>query len=99
MEEDFNYEFPGGLEPNETQTLNLAPNMFSDWGEVPKEAVKGAILDLALTAFEDASVKRYGNDKASDQDIKGREKALEDGINALENKIKLLTGAPLPANS
>jgi hypothetical protein len=28
---DFNYEFPGGLEPGESQSLTLEPNMFGDW--------------------------------------------------------------------
>ena len=28
---DFNYEFPGGLEPGESHSLTLEPNMFGDW--------------------------------------------------------------------
>jgi hypothetical protein len=28
---DINYEFPGGLEPGESQSLTLEPNMFGDW--------------------------------------------------------------------
>jgi PBP1b-binding outer membrane lipoprotein LpoB len=37
----FNYSIPGGLEPGEEATWNLAPNMFSDWGkaDAPAEAV------------------------------------------------------------
>ncbi|WP_099311916.1 DUF6694 family lipoprotein [Pseudomonas sp. ICMP 564] len=37
----FNYSISGGLEPGETQSWNLAPNQFSDWGKVepPKDAV------------------------------------------------------------
>src|SRR6266851_6323843 len=50
IKESFNYEIRGGLEPNETQNLNLAPNMFSDWGKVPQDAVGGAVLTLTLTA-------------------------------------------------
>lgn len=99
VEAGFNYEFPGGLEPKEKQALNLSPNMFSEWGKVPKEAVKGAILDLTLIAFEDASARRFGNDEASDQDIKGREKALEDGIKTLQDKIKQVEDAPSPKSS
>lgn len=33
-EETFNYEIPGGLEPEETGKWNLAPNMMSDWADV-----------------------------------------------------------------
>ena len=37
----FNHSIPGGLEPGEEATWNLAPNMFSDWGKVdaPIDAV------------------------------------------------------------
>ena len=62
IKDSFSYEIRGGLEPNETQSLNLAPNMFSDWGKVPQDAVAGAVLTLTLTAFEDASGKRFGQD-------------------------------------
>ncbi len=86
IKESFNYEIRGGLEPNETQNLNLAPNMFSDWGKVPQDAVGGAVLTLTLTAFEDASGKRFGQD-AGDSDPAARKKALEDAIQELENKI------------
>ena len=39
--ENFNYKISGGLEPNETATWSLAPNMFSEWGRVdsPKDAI------------------------------------------------------------
>lgn len=41
LEEDFNYDISGGLEPGESATWRLAPNMFSDWGSVkaPEDAV------------------------------------------------------------
>lgn len=99
VDADFNYEFPGGLEPKETQTLNLAPNMFSDWGKVPKEAAKGTVLDLTLTGFEDASAKTYGNANASNEGVSERERALEDGIKTLEEKIKQLEMTPSPGST
>jgi len=41
VEDDFNYQIPGGLEPGEEARWKLSPNMFSDWGKVdaPPEAV------------------------------------------------------------
>lgn len=41
LQDDFNYEISGGLEPGEKVTWRLVPNMFSDWGTVkaPKDAV------------------------------------------------------------
>lgn len=90
VEDDFNYAFPGGLEPKEVKGLNLAPNMFSGWGHVPKEAVNGSILDLTLTAFEDAAGNRYGDDPADHGQVELRKKALEDGIQMLKDKINEL---------
>jgi hypothetical protein len=86
IKDSFSYEIRGGLEPNETQSLNLGPNMFSDWGKVPHDAVGGAVLTLTLTAFEDASGKRFGQDTGN-SDPAARKKALEDAIYELENKI------------
>jgi uncharacterized protein DUF6694 len=40
VSEDFNYSIPGGLEPGESATWKLKPNMFSAWGtKTPPDAV------------------------------------------------------------
>jgi len=40
IRDDFNYSIPGGLEPGESATWKLSPNMFSGWGtKVPPDAV------------------------------------------------------------
>lgn len=44
VEEDFNYSVPGGLEPGESATWELAPNMFGNWSHAPK-----ARNDMVLT--------------------------------------------------
>lgn len=43
----FNYSISGGLESGETQSWNLAPNQFSDWGKVepPKDAIFTVIVE------------------------------------------------------
>jgi hypothetical protein len=87
VESDIIYEFPGGLEPKETKDLTLSPNSFSEWGKVPREAVKGAILSLNLTAFEDAAEKRIGETASERDKIDIRQKALQEGIRELEGKI------------
>jgi hypothetical protein len=87
VEGDFNYEFSGGLEPGETQELNLAPNMFGPWSKVPKDVVSGTILNLDLLAFEDAARKRFGEASKDREQIANRKKSLEDGIRELEVKI------------
>jgi hypothetical protein len=88
VDSDFNYEFPGGLEPKEVKALDLTPNMFSDWGKVPKETVSGVLLTLTLLAFEDASGKRIGSESNDVTSINNRKKALQDEILELEEKIK-----------
>jgi len=46
---DFNYEFPGGLEPDESQSLTLEPNMFGDWKPQDSFAQRTDLhLDLTL---------------------------------------------------
>lgn len=37
VEADFNYTIPGGLEPKETATWKLSPNMFSEWAKAPND--------------------------------------------------------------
>lgn len=40
ISDDFNYSIRGGLEPGETATWKLSPNMFSEWGtKTPPDAV------------------------------------------------------------
>lgn len=87
VKDSFNYDLQGGLEPGETQSLHLAPNMFSEWGNVPKDAVDGAVLSLTMTAFEDASGKRFGQDTEESDRIEGRKKAFEDAIQELNGRI------------
>ena len=53
IKDDFNYEISGGLEPSEEVTWYLAPNMFSDWGEV--NAPKDAILTVEVTQLDGAN--------------------------------------------
>lgn len=67
LKDEFNYSISGGLEPNEEVTWRLAPNMFSDWGEV--KAPKDAILTVDVLQLDDAegnelySVKIFGEEE------------------------------------
>lgn len=83
---DLNYEFPGGLEPGETKSLKLSP-WASDWNKVPAEFLQGVLLDLTLTAFEDAAGKRFGSGADDREPLNTRKKALDAGIQTLEGKI------------
>ncbi|TXD32561.1 hypothetical protein FRC96_17125 [Lujinxingia vulgaris] len=57
LEEQFNYEIPGGLEPGESARWSLEPNMFSSWGDVEERA------DVVLT------VKPYRLDGADGESL------------------------------
>jgi hypothetical protein len=67
LKDEFNYEISGGLELNEEATWRLAPNMFSDWGEV--KAPKDAVLTVDVLRLDDAegnelySVKLFGKEE------------------------------------
>jgi hypothetical protein len=53
LEEEFSYEIRGGLEPGEQATWKLAPNIFGDWAEVPKNR-NDMILYVQTTGIDGA---------------------------------------------
>ena len=52
LDEPFNYEISGGLEPDETASWSLAPNYFSDWGTV--DAPPDAVFTVTVTRVDGA---------------------------------------------
>ena len=66
VDEDFNNEMAGGLEPGESKRLQLSPNMFSNWG--PRETQDRNDLVLAVKAINAEGVDKKklvaGFDKA-----------------------------------
>lgn len=54
IEDDFNYQVSGGIEPGEEQVWRLSPNMFSGWStDVPMDAA----LKVAVVKLEGADGK------------------------------------------
>jgi hypothetical protein len=54
ISEDFSYSISGGLEPGESATWKLSPNMFSEWGtKTPPDAV----LTVEVTRLDGADGK------------------------------------------
>jgi hypothetical protein len=51
VEDDFNYRIRGGLEPRESATWKLSPNMFGDWGEAPKDR-KDMVLTVTVIRLD-----------------------------------------------
>ena len=52
LQDEFNYQIRGGLETGETASWKLAPNMFSDWGQV--DAPADAILTVEVIKLDGA---------------------------------------------
>lgn len=50
VEDEFNYEFSGGLEPGEVRVLDLSPNMFGEWG-INDQYSRRDDLELSLELF------------------------------------------------
>ncbi len=50
LQEEFNYQIAGGLEPGEIGDWSLAPNSFSTWGKV--DAPKDAVLTVTITRLD-----------------------------------------------
>lgn len=78
----FNYQIPGGLEPGESADWRLAPNTFSDWGDV--NAPEDAIFTVTVVRIDDAQ----GNSIYGDSEFTER-----DAIRLAELKEKFPTAA------
>lgn len=95
VSDGFNYAFRGGLEPGETQKLDLAPNMFGDWGAAETKGQRGLILTVTVTDFEGPDGKRV---VAIDPDkLKKMEERLA-SLNEDEAKLRAELGIPSPTN-
>lgn len=55
VDEAFNHEFSGGLEPGESRLLQLSPNMFGEWGQGDHINRKDLQLAVRLINVEDSN--------------------------------------------
>ena len=58
ISEEFNYEFKGGLEPNETKSLQLAPNMFGDWSVSETKERDDLVMTIDVVNAQNAEGNR-----------------------------------------
>lgn len=61
VEDEFNYDIPGGLEPGEGKNFDLAPNMFSKWGNDEIANRNDLVLTVTITNIEKAGGDRLVN--------------------------------------
>src|SRR5690554_965710 len=83
IEETFNHEISGGLEPGESAKWSLAPNMFSDWGSVEER-------DDAVFTVEVIKLDGPGGEAlfevTFDEDAAQRLKALKEIVGKLSTE-------------
>ncbi|AZC51764.1 putative lipoprotein [Pseudomonas chlororaphis subsp. piscium] len=75
--ETFNYEIPGGLEPNEAADWTLAPNQFGKWGKV--DAPADAVFTVEVYRLD-------GADQKALYDAEGLTEAAVKRLEALQAK-------------
>ena len=71
IKEDFDYTINGGIEPGETYSTKLSPNIFSKWGE--SRVGENAIFTVEIVEIEGANK----NIIASIKELKELNKRLE----------------------
>ncbi|WP_103665702.1 DUF6694 family lipoprotein [Gracilimonas amylolytica] len=75
--EEFNYSISGGLEPGEEQSWSLAPNPYSEWGDLEERS--DAILTIEVTRLD-------GPDGEALFDAQGLSSFEEERLNELKSK-------------
>lgn len=67
VQDSFNYEISGGLEPGEQVTWKLSPNMFGEWSKAPKDR-KDMVLTVTVTRIDGADEKPIYDSEFSERD-------------------------------
>lgn len=76
----FNYKISGGLEPGESATWKLSPNMFdSDWAGIPRDRAD-LIMTVTVTKLDGANDETLYNSEFSKDD--------QQNIKELKDKLK-----------
>ncbi|MAN63173.1 MAG: hypothetical protein CMI60_14645 [Parvibaculum sp.] len=65
IDEDFNYEFTGGLEPGESKALSLAPNQFGSWGKAELKDRTDLVMSITLLDLENAAGEKMVNPRGA----------------------------------
>lgn len=92
VSDDFNYEFSGGLEPSESEQLDLEPNMFGEWKVDDRYSRRDDLkLTLTLVNVENASGEKLLEGDPGDAESKKAELAeMEKARAELQKKLSAL---------
>lgn len=84
ISDNFNYEFKGGLEPQEEQHLKLAPNMFGDWAVEETKNRNDLVMTIKVKNAQNAKGEEIIS-AFDDEDLKRLETLLEEKKKLLLN--------------
>ena len=91
LDDTFNYEIKGGLEPGEQQHLRLAPNMFGNWGDEDLKGLKNTIFTVNATDAEVAGGDRLvPRDLGDVDDLKEKLADTQKAYDKLSKRIDAL---------
>lgn len=91
VEDTFNYEPRGGVEPGESLQWKLAPNRFGDWGDAPNDRYD-MVFNVVIESYETASGQEI--------DVKGNADRIRELKKQLaELRTKLPAGSTSPSGT
>ncbi len=99
IKDSFTYQVKGGLEPGEVATWKLVPNMFGEWGNVPKDRpdMVLTIEVIRIDGVDEKPIFDLKTDKNNDETLRNYRDKL-DGLKKLyvelEKKNYLLYKSP-----
>lgn len=79
IEDEFNYEIPGGIESGESVDWSLAPNMFGDWG---RDTPPDAVLTVTVTKVDGADGEALYDSSAFTAEMAARLASLKESYAA-----------------
>ena len=86
VQDSFNYNISGGLEPGEEVTWKLSPNMFGEWSKAPKDR-NDMILTVSVSRIDGADEKAIYDSEFSEQD-KSRLEELNQRLSELQKLVQ-----------
>lgn len=77
VDEEFNYQITGGLEPGESATWHLSPNMFGAWSNAPTER-DDLVLIIRPVRLDGADGESFTGERLREDDAERLEELLKE---------------------
>lgn len=86
VEASFNYSIPGGIEPGESATWNLRPNMFGEWSQAPSDR-EDMVLTVEVVELDGADGESLFPKRFTKEDLEDTKLAIEDAGGAIGERV------------